>query len=248
LYLSADREIAREPAERYLKMLERRSRREPLAYITGEREFWSKDFHVSPAVLIPRPETEFLVEKVLTHADPGNRKGRCLDLCCGSGVIAVILATEMRRSVIAADISAAALEVAAINIARHNVSSRVSLVQAELMSCFLPDHKFSLIVSNPPYVSTREIVEELEPEVARYEPRLALDGGESGVDVIAMIRDSLPEMLTPGGDCFIEIGDGQGDALKSLFLAQNDCCFRFVEIYRDYSGRERVAHIRKNTN
>ena len=245
LYLEADREVGKEVAERYLQLLERRVKREPLAYIIGEREFWSKGFHVSPAVLIPRPETEFLVETVLAHAAPENREGLCLDLCCGSGVIAVILADELQRPVIAVDISAPALGIAAINIDRHNVGSKVSLVQAELLSCFLPERTFSLIVSNPPYVRTNEILEDLEPEVAHYEPRLALDGGDSGLDVVRMIRDALPEMLAPGGDCFVEIGDGQGDQFKSLFLEHHSSCYKFVEIFKDYSDRERVAHIRR---
>ena len=246
LYLEADREVGEEEANRYFLMLERRARREPLAYITGEREFWSKSFHVSPAVLIPRPETEFLVETVLARAGTGSGDGLCLDLCCGSGVIGVILAEELQRTVIAVDISSAALQVAGKNIVRHNVSSRVCLVQADLMSCFLPGGRFSLVVSNPPYVRRREIFEDLEPEVAEFEPRLALDGGASGLDVITKIRDVLPDMLAPGGDCFIEIGDGQGDELRSMFLDhRNGSYYRSVDIYKDYSDRQRVVHIRR---
>ena len=246
LYLAADQEVQKEVVSRFKQLLARRAQREPLAYIIGEREFWSKDFHVSPAVLIPRPETEFLIEMVLTRTNGLNRDGHCLDLCCGSGVIGIVLAEELQRPVIAVDISEAALEVARMNIDRHNLSTRVSLVQADLMSCFLPGRFFSLIVSNPPYVGRRALLEELEPDVASYEPHLALDGGDSGLNAITVIRDTLPEMLASRGDCFIEIGDGQGDAVRSLFLEhEHGRCFSFVEIYRDYSDRERVAHIRK---
>lgn len=251
LYLAGDSEIPPQQLERFTVMLGRRRRREPVAHILGEREFWSLPFTVTPAVLIPRPETEFLVEQALAAA--GKRqlpRGHVLDLCCGSGVIAVVLALELQRDIIAVDLSGEALAVARQNCRRHRVEDRVALVRADLLAAFAGQGRISLMVSNPPYISRYEISEELDPEVAVYEPLLALDGGEDGLDVIRRIKEGLPEMMLPGGEVFVEIGAGQGGELLAMFAGEGGTqrLFEQVEVLKDYAGRDRVLHVRMARN
>ncbi|KGO33885.1 hypothetical protein JT06_12045 [Desulfobulbus sp. Tol-SR] len=251
LYLAADMEVPEEALQVFLRYLERRKRREPVAYILGEREFWSLPFIVNPSVLIPRPETEFLVEQVLTAC---RRKslpdGWILDLCCGSGAIAVVLALELQRDVVAVDLSGDALAVAQQNCRRHRVDDRVALVKADLLTAFAAGRQFPLLVSNPPYVSRRQIRQGLDPEVAGYEPLLALDGGEDGLDIIARIKDMLPSIMRPGGEVFIEIGAEQGPALSRLLVPATgpDGLLKTVEILKDYAGRDRVLHLTMSEN
>ncbi len=245
LYLAARKTVDQRRRRIFSALLRRRLNREPLAYIIGEKEFWSLPFLVTPAVLIPRPETEFLLETALARRNFACEPGRWLDLCCGSGVIGIVLARESSQAVTAVDISAAALAVARANCRRHAVLDRVSLVQADLVSCFRQERLFSLVVVNPPYIRRDDLDHRLQPEVARFEPRRALDGGISGLDVIAAIASALPTLLGPGGDCFMEIGEEQGPAVASLFSqARSPVNYRFVEIIKDYAGRERIAHIR----
>ena len=245
LYLAARKTVDQRRQQLFLTLLRRRLNREPLAYITGEKEFWSLPWLVTPAVLIPRPETEFLLETVLARRNTEGEPGRWLDLCCGSGVIGIVLAREALQAITAVDISAGALAVARANCLRHGVLDRVSLVQADLVSCFRQEQAFSLIVANPPYIRRDDLDHRLQPEVARFEPRLALDGGTSGLDVIAAIATTLPFLLGPGGDCFMEIGEEQGAAVSTLFSrARGSTEYRFVEIIKDYAGRDRIAHIR----
>jgi release factor glutamine methyltransferase len=245
VYLAAREIVATQLQCTFFSLLRRRLDREPLAYIVGEKEFWSLPFLVTPAVLIPRPETEFLLETALTRRNLESSPGQWLDLCCGSGVIAVVLARESLRSVTAVDISAAALSVARFNCRRHGVLGQVALVRADLLSCFRALRPFSLIVANPPYVCREDLDHRLEPEVARFEPRLALDGGHSGLDILSEIAAGLPFLLSRGGDCFLEIGEGQGPAVTALFSGgSGHTAWQFVEIIKDYTGRDRVAHIR----
>lgn len=247
IFLEGSSVISSELREYYLKLLERRQKREPVAYIIGEREFWSLPFHVTPEVLIPRPETEFLLDRVFALTDAENfTNGNILDLCCGSGVIAAILARETGKKVYALDVSAEALAVARKNIKRHALEQQVDLVQGTLLTPFLGNRNFSLIVSNPPYVSSLDVSENLEPEVSIYEPRLALDGGEKGLGIIYEIRKKLPEMLCGGGQYFMEIGADQGEAVRNFFLESfaGYPDFFHVEILQDYSGRDRVVHAK----
>ncbi|MDO8947057.1 MAG: peptide chain release factor N(5)-glutamine methyltransferase [Desulfocapsaceae bacterium] len=250
LFLAATDEVDERHEQHFLSLLARRIKHEPSAYILGEKEFWSLPFLVTPDVLIPRPETEFLLEAVLSLTK--NEKwqpGPVLDLCCGSGVIAIILALEMGSSVTAVDLSAPALQVTRRNAIRYQVADRLALVQANLFSAFAPHGYFALVVSNPPYVSRQELRDGLQPEVMHFEPHLALDGGVDGLDIIQRIRMTLPRVLKPGGDFFMEIGADQGLAVMQLFSGDDtgEKIFERVEVLQDYSGRDRVLHARMAT-
>jgi len=245
IFLLGGEEVTEEDEITYLGFIHRRKKREPLAYIIGEQEFWSMPFFVSPDVLIPRPETEFLLDRVLSLVSEENlRRGALLDLCCGSGVIATVLAKETGKMIIASDISFAALTVARKNLQRHGKDGQVSLVMADIFSPFLPNRQFSLVVSNPPYVSRHDLDHSLEPEVAVFEPRLALDGGSRGMEVIVEIRRQIGNYLCPGGQLFMEIGADQGEATLALFngMSKSTTDFAKAEILVDYAGRDRVLH------
>ncbi len=246
LYLAVDDEVTAVCRQRFSDLLARRKQREPLSYILGEREFWSLNFTVTRDVLIPRPETEFLLETVFQKRNTGCLDSGILDLCCGSGVIGVVLARELNRGVTAVDCSGKALSVARQNSSRHGVDHLVSLVQADLFNGFKRTKPFSLIVSNPPYVKQADINAVLEPEVSRYEPLIALNGGTSGLDVIERIVQALGDVLAYGGDFFMEIGDGQAHSIRSIFTDHGgDDIYDFVTCYYDYSNRERVIHARR---
>ncbi|MDK9708612.1 MAG: peptide chain release factor N(5)-glutamine methyltransferase [Desulforhopalus sp.] len=251
LFLLGQTEVPVEDEARYIDLINRRKQREPVAYILKEQEFWSMQFLVTPAVLIPRPETEFLLDRVLALVNPQNlRRGHLLDLCCGSGVIATVLARETGEDVFAVDLSRAALAVTRSNLQRHNLLARVAMVQADLFSAFSHNRQFSLIVSNPPYVSSFDIEHTLEPEVAEHEPRLALDGGDGGMDIIRRIRRDVSQFMCPGGQLFMEIGADQGEEVRLLFAEEFDGspAFEKVDILVDYADRDRVLHatIRNN--
>ncbi len=247
LFLDGETEVNKNTQDSYILLLKRKKKREPIAYILGEREFWSLPFYVTPDVLIPRPETEFLLDRVFALTDYENfHRGYILDLCCGSGVIATVLAKETGKMIFASDISSLALQMTRKNANRHSLGSRVVPVQGNLLTPFSEEGKFSLIVTNPPYVSSLDVANNLLPEVAVHEPHLALDGGENGIERIKQIRDRLPMVLCPGGQCFIEIGADQGPAVKNMFLNNraDRPGFQQVEILVDYAGRDRVVHAR----
>ncbi|NOR25719.1 MAG: peptide chain release factor N(5)-glutamine methyltransferase [Desulforhopalus sp.] len=247
IFLDGGSEVNQQLLDTYSQLLERRTKREPIAYILGEQEFWSLPFFVTSDVLIPRPETEFLLDRVLALTVSENlQKGPVLDLCCGSGVIATVLAKETGRTIYASDISKKALDVTRKNVKRHSLGSRVVLVQGDLFSHFSEESNFSLIVSNPPYVSSFDVANSLSPEVGVFEPHLALDGGADGLELIKEIRDGLAKVLGPGGQCFMEIGADQGEAVRLLFLEKVAGLpgFQHVEILVDYAGRDRVVHVR----
>lgn len=248
LFLARNLKLTDIQLRQYQVFLERRKHREPVAYILGEQEFWSLPFIVSPHVLIPRPETEFLLEQVLSRSNKRNiTHGNIVDLCCGSGVIATVLAKETGQEVVAVDISSHALQVCKKNICRHDVQEQVQLVQSDLLASFQYIKRFSLVVSNPPYVSHTDVANNLAPEVADYEPHLALDGGERGLELIRVIREQLEHLLCSGGELFMEIGADQGKECFAIFTSQIKGFdgFLTVTILKDYAGRDRVVHAIK---
>jgi release factor glutamine methyltransferase len=239
LFLAAKKQVDEQTRSRFIELLGRRIEREPVAYILGYKEFWSLPFLVTSDVLIPRPETEFMLDKVFSLVDK-KKISRCLDLCCGSGAIACVLAKELRTDVLAVDISAAALAVTEKNIAQLNVDRFVKILQSDLFNKLENFAQFSLIVSNPPYISSEDVQNNLDPEVSRYEPHLALDGGVKGMDIIERIADDIPQYLAPGGHFFMEMGCEQGESCVECFSKTKR--FSAIEVFQDYSGRDRVLH------
>jgi release factor glutamine methyltransferase len=228
---------------RYDLLIERRARREPVAYIRGVQEFWSRDFLVTPAVLIPRPETELIVEEFLARLplDAPARRRRVADIGTGSGCLAVTVAAERPYlEVIATDISAAALDVAQINAGRHGVSDRIAFRESAYLSG--ATGVFDFILSNPPYVTEREY-QNLAPEVREYEPALALVAGEDGFRDIRQIVDLGTALLVPGGTMLIEIGFDQADAVVDLVASFP--ALRLGGISNDLQNIPRVAVIER---
>ena len=206
--------------ERYEALVARRLAHEPSAYIAGHREFYGLEFNVTPDVLIPRPETETLVETVVELAktqSPNQRGPLIADVGTGSGAIAVALAVSLPHAEIwAADASYAALAVTAGNARRHGVERRVALRHGDLL---LPlDRRVDVIVANLPYVSTHDWAQ-LEPELGEHEPRIALDGGTEGLDLIEALLRQAPRYLRPHGGVVLEFALGQADAVERLVRA-----------------------------
>jgi release factor glutamine methyltransferase len=202
--------------EAFSALIERRARREPAAYIRGRQEFWSRDFEVTPDVLIPRPETELIVEELLTllPVDAPALPRRVADVGTGSGCIAVTVAAERPTvHVVATDISRAALDVARRNAGAAGVAPRIEFIECAYLSG--TTGPFDFILANPPYISEAEY-EELAPEVREYEPQMALLAGDDGLRDIRQIVDVAAARLKPGGTLFMEIGHAHGEALAAL--------------------------------
>ncbi len=233
--------------ERFDPLIERRARREPVAYIRGEQEFWSRDFAVNNAVLIPRPETELIIEELLEclPKDLPQRPCRILDIGTGSGCLAITAAAEVPLAqVVATDISRPALDVARANAQRHGVSDRVTFVEAAYAGS--AKGPFDFILSNPPYVTDAEY-EQLSPDVREYEPAQALAAGEDGLRDIRQIIDIASTQLAPGGTALIEIGHQHADAVTELVNGFRSLTLK--EIAADLQRIPRVMVIeRKITN
>ena len=229
--------LTTDQATAYAALVQRRARHEPLPYITGRVEFYRRDFAVTPDVLIPRPETELLVETALDWID-SHAVSRAVDVGAGSGCIAVTLAAEAPTlSVLAVDLSAHALRVARANATRHHVAGRLRWVQADLLApCTGP---FDLIVSNPPYVARDEW--DALPASVRREPWQALLAGPEGLDVIRRLLTQVKTRLRPGGLLLVEIGETQGGMVRALAKAafpQGD-----VRVLKDLVGKERLLRV-----
>jgi release factor glutamine methyltransferase len=232
LVTAARRPLSAEAAARLDALVAGRATRIPVQHLTGAREFWSLPFAVDGRVLVPRPETEAVVETVLRLAP---RAGRILDVGTGSGAIAVALARELpAATVYATDRDADALAVARRNVAAH--APAVRLLCADLLAAFAPA-AFDAVVSNPPYVRTADI-ETLAPEVRDHEPRRALDGGPDGLAVVRALLADAPRVLRPGGWLVMEVGAGQADAVQA------DDVWTVEEKVRDHAGIERVVALR----
>lgn len=220
----------------YHSLIQRRLRREPVALIVGHREFWNLDFEVTGDVLVPRPETELIIEVATELASDGMAFRRIVDVGTGSGCLAVALATEFPRSVVTAtDVSAAALAVARRNAARHGVAERVTFVECDLLEGV--HEMLELIVSNPPYIPDGD-ASTLQPEVARFEPRAALIGGPDGLAVIRRLLVGAKQRLAVGGRLVIEFGFGQDAAVAALASGAG---WRVIELRRDLQQIPRVA-------
>ena len=227
--------------ERLSARIERRERREPVAYIRGVQEFWSRDFVVSPAVLIPRPETELIVENALQLPGLDKLPSLICDIGTGSGCLAITLAKELPTArIVATDISAAALEVARANAVRHGVSDRIAFAEGEYLAG--ANGPFHVIVANPPYVSEEDYAT-LAPEVREYEPSSALVAGVDGLRDIREILNLAAHALVPGGVLLMEIGFDQADVipLRVGSLPQ----LSLMGIAKDLQGLPRVAVVQR---
>lgn len=222
---------------RYQSCIARRADREPVAYISGIQEFWGLELEVSPAVLIPRPETELIVEIVLERFPDPDRPMRVADVCTGSGCLAVAIAHERpRATIVASDISAEALAVAKRNGERHGQNHHIEWTRADVLQGVLGP--FDVIVSNPPYVPATDI-RTLQPEVIEHEPQLALVAGDDGLAIIRRLLVESSARLRSGGSLIFEFGFGQAPAVSQL-LAKTPGLLE-VELRRDLQGIPRTA-------
>ncbi len=261
LYSEYNRTLTEEEVHSFMGLVERRKMREPLQYILGSAEFCGLEFLVTPDVLIPRPETEILIEEVLKAAGSPQSavidyrlstidyRPNILDLCTGSGCIAVTLAKQLKDAKIyAVDISEKALRVAIENARRQGVEDRIDFIQGNLFEPFtvhgsqftVHGSKFGLIVSNPPYIPSNDI-DLLQPEVKDYELREALDGGPDGLFYIKKIIEDAPGYLKAGGSLLLEIGYGQKEGVCES--AEDRGRYLRPEVVKDFAGIDRVVKL-----
>jgi release factor glutamine methyltransferase len=247
LFRTPERVLTRSEERRFDGYLVRRQAREPVAYIRGVRAFRAIELEVTPAVLIPRPETETLVEVALEAlaavpggaAAPGPYEPLALDIGTGSGCIALALAAEDPFvHVVAVDVDEGAVEVARRNAARLGLGGRVDILRSDLFAGLPPEQRFDVIVSNPPYIPAAEY-EVLEANVRDYEPRLALQGGEDGLDVYRRLVSAAASHLRPDGTLAVEVGAGQAAAVRALFAAAG--AFAPAQERPDLGGTPRVV-------
>jgi release factor glutamine methyltransferase len=236
LYVDLDRPMEKDELTAFRALIERRLAGEPTQYLTGVREFYNRPFKVDPRVLIPRPETELLVEAAL-HKLPKDGPGMALDVCTGSGCIAISLAAERpQATVLATDLSPDACALARENAQALGVAERVTVLQGNLYAPLPPDARFDVVVSNPPYIASREIPT-LSAEVRR-EPHMALDGGPDGLVLIRKVIEGARRVLKPGGLLAMEIGETQGGAVKELLQAAG---YEDARVEKDLERRDRLA-------
>jgi release factor glutamine methyltransferase len=236
--VSREREIASAAGLTLLEQFaERRLAGEPVARILGEKEFWGLPFGLNAATLVPRPETEMLVSESLSRL--GKREGaRILDLGTGTGAIAIALLTEMpTAAAMATDISAAALDMARANAARHGVANRITFRTGEWWDAVPDDERFDLIVSNPPYIASG-VIDTLPPEVRIHDPIAALDGGMDGLKPYRVIVAQAPRRLRSDGTLAVEIGSNQAQLVSRMMSVAG---LQRVEVFEDLQGLDRVV-------
>jgi len=239
LYLDLNRPLVDSERNAIRPLVTRRREREPVAYILGHRDFYGRRFIVTPDVLIPRPETETLVEHAL-RCIPQDDACRVLDVGTGSGAIAVTIAAERPRAIVTAtDISEAALKVASKNAERLDVADRIRFERADLLS---DAEQYDLIVSNPPYIASSDM-EALQAEIREHEPVAALEAGEDGLDVVRALLVAAQPVTASGAQMLIEIGAGQAVAVDHF--AAGHTAWQPVAVYPDLDRVERVVHLRR---
>lgn len=234
-----DAPLSKLQAQQFSQLLTQYQRGQPLPYLLGEWEFFGLQFRVTPDVLIPRPETELLVERALAMAS-GIARPAIADIGTGSGIIAVTLAVKLPAAhVVAVDISGRALEVARANAIAHGAANRIHFVQSDLLaSLTAAPTPFDLICANLPYIASAELA---QLDVARHEPRTALDGGANGLDLIDRLLATAPPMLKAGGSLLLEIGAGQGDA--TLALAKRYMPTATARVLSDLAELDRLLEV-----
>lgn len=253
LYLNFDRPLTAPELNAYRNLVKRRAAREPVAYITGQKEFYSRPFKVTRDVLIPRPETEILVEEVLKclKSDPPSPRAKLhgLEIGLGSGCIAITLLCECPDlKMTAIEISPAAAKIARENAKTHKVEERLQIVVADFLNDnwkdWLPQslESFDFLISNPPYATTEEI-KKLMPDVRDHEPHLALDGGNNGLDFYRLIAQRAKDLMKSKGLIAVEIGENQGQSVPKIF-SEHD--LKNIKVIKDYAGLDRVVRSSQN--
>ena len=242
LYTAFDVPVNEEERARFRGLVKRRGEGEPVAYLVGSREFFSLPFVVSPAVLVPRPETEQLVIRVLDLCQTAGRS-RIIDVGTGSGAIVVTLAKRLPQAgFVATDISPAALAVAVDNAKRHGVSDRIEFVECDLVGDPRAEGPWDVIVSNPPYVREDEF-DALPRDVRLHEPRTALVSGPTGVEVVARLVSAAAEKLVPGGWLLMEVGPATAAAAEEVVASQPALCLE--PTLKDMAGLPRIVQARR---
>ncbi len=237
LVIDADRELDTPELTAYRELIARRRSGEPVAYIRGTREFFGLELVVDPRALVPRPDTETLVEVALERTRQRSEYGRALDLCTGSGCVAIAFAkTRPTWRVTATDVSAEAVALAWENARRQGVAFSLATRVGDLFAP-VEGSRFELVVANPPYIPSRAIGG-LNVDVRDFEPRAALDGGDDGLELVRAVVERAPRHLEPGGVLAIEVGHDQAVRAEALFHAAG---FSAIERRRDYGGHERVV-------
>ncbi|MFH1614676.1 MAG: peptide chain release factor N(5)-glutamine methyltransferase [Planctomycetota bacterium] len=246
LYTCFDKPVSRSDRDRLREFVKRAAENEPVQYIIGKTEFYSMEFHVSPDCLIPRCETELLVERAIEFLRKRVGQQYVLDLCTGCGCVAIAIAkNHPDAKIIATDISDPALEIAAKNVDRYSLGGRVELLCGDLFDPIitqLDTAKFDLIVSNPPYISETEF-QRLDRNVKDYEPSIALRAGYDGLDIYRRIIEKAADFLKPDAVMMLEIGYAQG--LKIRQLLEQTHSFEQIRIEKDYSNNDRITIARK---
>ena len=242
LYTQFDKLVSQQQLDRLHALVKRAGQHEPIAYLTGKTEFYSLRLNVTPDCMIPRPETELLVERAVEFLRRRTGKQFVCDLCTGCGCIAIAIAKNFPDAdIIATDISDAALNITAQNIEKHKLKDRIKLLRGDLFDPIIPQldiSKFDLIVCNPPYLSAAEF-ESLETNVKAYGPRIALYAGEDGLDVYRRIIEKVDQFLKPDAALMLEIGYAQGQAVRELL--EQTGCFSEITIEKDFHNNDRIA-------
>jgi len=248
LYTDYERPLDEGDLARFRDLVQRAGEHEPIAYLTGRAHFFNLEFEVTPAVLIPRPDTETLVENVLqtVRHQPGMESPRVIDLCTGSGCIAAAIAHHLKTAtVLAIDISSAAVRMARANTERLGLTDRVTVEEGDLFSPLqhmVDVQPFHLIVSNPPYIRTSDLAS-LDRSVREYEPLQALDGGLDGLTLHRRILTEASDRLVAGGRVYLEIAFDQGETALEMAKAYDD--FEDARLLKDFGGRDRVLTLRR---
>tara|TARA_B110000858_G_scaffold99705_1_gene114604 strand:- start:1728 stop:2573 length:846 start_codon:yes stop_codon:yes gene_type:complete len=232
ILINLDQEVCEKYLPKYKKLLLRRSKHEPIAYITEEKEFWSKIFFITSDALIPRPETELMVEKIIKIFK--NKNISILDIGTGSGCILISLLSELTNSQgVGIDISKKALTIAKKNSEKHRTKNKIKFLNKSLESRLY--QKFDLVVSNPPYIKSSDY-KNLKEDVKKYEPRIALDGGNDGLDLIKKVIYKTKDILKVKGILALEIGNGQFKKVSKILIKKN---FKIEHIIKDYKDNIR---------
>ena len=238
LIMYINSEVANETSQRYYDLIAQRAARIPLQHLTGEQEFMGYRFKVTKDVLVPRMDTELLVMEASKRAVLG---AKILDLCTGSGIIGIAL----KKICFGAEVTLTDVSEEALAIARENAEvnkAEVRIIKSDMFKGLDPDDKYTMIVSNPPYIPASEI-ESLEPEVRDHDPLMALDGGDDGLDFYSIIAEQAPDHMKPGAWLLLEIGYDQGETVPDL-IRKTGRFMDSIEVFKDLAGNDRVVAAR----